>query len=190
MKNLKLMAGLLVVVATAFGALMVSTVHAQTSGGVAASGALNAKITISLGDTTLALGTPDPACEGNTDGTTVGEFTVYNGTSGNQGCAYVWASLTVTVKSNRAWTGDIDGADGTPTSGVSVVNSNFRYDTSAAQTTYAECNTSTALATTTSEWEATGAVGNNIYSFYHCVQLDWDDADGSIDSTITYTVSQ
>ncbi len=64
------------------------------------------------------------------------------------------------------------------------------YTTGAAPATYTACNTATALATTTSQWEAAGPVGNNVYTFRHCVVLDWDDADGSIDSTITYTVSQ
>ena len=65
---------------------LVTVVYAQESGGVAASGSANAKITITLGDTSLALGTPDPACEGNPDSTVVGEFTLYNGSTGNEGC--------------------------------------------------------------------------------------------------------
>ena len=164
------------------GGALVGVVGAQTSGGVAASGTLNAKITVTLGDTTMALGTPDPDCEGNPDATVLGEFTVYNGTTGNQGCSYIWNSLTVRVKSNKPWTGDIDGADGSPTSGVTVPNGNYHYDTA--------CSADTALATTTAQWEPSGTVGNNLYTFYHCLLLDWDDADGTIDSTITYTVSQ
>ena len=93
--------GLTAVIAAGVVALA-SSASAQQSGGVAASGAANAKITITLTDATMALGTPDPACEGNTDGTTVGEFTVYNGSTGNEGCAYVWADLTVRIKSNKA----------------------------------------------------------------------------------------
>ncbi len=183
---------ILIALALILGAVAALTgvATAQESGGVAASGSANAKITITLGDTSLALGTPDPACEGNPDSTVVGEFTLYNGATGNEGCGYVWSSLSVRVKSNKAWTGDIDGADGTPTSGITVVNGSFRYDTAAAQTSYSNCSADTTLTTTTAQWEASGTLGNTLYTFYHCVILDWDDADGSIDSTITYTVSQ
>ena len=48
----------------------------------------------------------------------------------------------------------------------------------------------TTMATTTSSFEASGVIGNNLYTFYNCVVLDWDNADGTIDSTITYTVTQ
>ena len=181
--------GLMLVVVGALLTLLVSSVHAQT-GAVSASGTLNAKITITLTDPTMALGTPDPTCEGLTDGSTSGEFTVYNGTTGNQGCAYVWGGLQVRVKSNRAWTGTINGGDGSPTSGVKVTDGNFLYNASAAVTTYASCSADTALATTTASFESSGNVGNTLYNFYHCILLDWDDVDGSIDSTITYTVTQ
>ena len=85
----------LIVLVLILGAIvgLTSVVTAQESGGVAASGSANAKITITLGDTSLALGTPDPACEGNPDSTVVGEFTLYNGSTGNEGCGYVWAAF-------------------------------------------------------------------------------------------------
>ena len=51
-------------------------------------------ISVTLGDATLDLGTPDPGCEGYSDGTTVGELTVYVGTTGNDGCAYTWDDLS------------------------------------------------------------------------------------------------
>ena len=152
----------LVVVVLVVGTLiasMAAIVHAQSEG-VSASGTAGAKITITLTDATMALGTPDPACESLSDGATTGEFTVYNGTSGNQGCAYAWNALTVTVKSNKAWTGTIAGSDGTPTSDVKVVNGNFHYDTSAPAGTYAACSADTALATTTASFEAAGVNPN------------------------------
>ena len=51
-------------------------------------------ITLTLSDTTMALGTPDLTCEGLSDGSPTGEFTVRKGSTGNEGCAYVWADLT------------------------------------------------------------------------------------------------
>ena len=175
--------GLAVVILGTFLALIATSVYAQETGGVAASGTASAKITISLSDTTMALGTPDPTCEGLGDGATTGEFTVYNGTTGNEGCAYAWDILQVRVKSNKAWTGTINGADGAPTSGVTVVNGSFRYDSSAAASTYTQCTLDTTLATTTASFEPSGLAGNNLYNFHHCVTVDWDDADGTIDST-------
>ena len=182
--------GIWVLLAAAALAAGVSVVHAQETGGVAASGTLNAKLTLTLGDTSMALGTPDPDCEGNTDGATVGEFTVYNGATGNQGCSYLWNGISVRVKSNKAWTGTIDGSDGSPTSAIKVVNSSFHYDSAAASTNYSTCADATAMATTSATWEPSGTVWNNLYTFYHCVIIDWDDTDGTIDSTITYTVTQ
>ena len=182
--------GLAAILLVSIWSVTASVVHAQEVGGVAASGTLNAKITITLDDTTMALGTPDPDCEGLTDGGTTGEFTVYNGTTGNEGCSYVWDGLQVRVKSNKPWTGTIAGSDGSPTSGVTVVTASFHYDTAAAASTYTACGSDTTLATTTSSFESSGNAGNTLYNFYHCVLLDWDDPDGTIDSTITYTVSQ
>ena len=166
----------------------VSAAVSAQSQGVSASGTSGAKITISLTDPTMALGTPDPTCEGFADGTVTGEFTVYSGATGNQGCTYVWGALTVTVKSNRPWSGTLAGADGTPTSGVTVANGSFRYDTSAPATSYSACSMDTALATTTASFEASGTQGATDYLFYHCVIVDWDDSYGTIDSNITYTV--
>ena len=190
MKRLAIGSALMVVAVGAFLTVIAGTTYAQEVGGVAASGTANAKITIALTDTTMALGTPDPSCEGLTDGTATGEFVVYNGTTGNEGCSYVWGGLSVTIKSNRPWTGTTNGSDGTPTSGVTVVGSSFHYSTSAAASTYTGCAGYTALATTTASFEASGTQGNSLYNFYHCVLIDWDDSDGTIDSTITYTVSQ
>ena len=42
------------------------------------------------------------------------------------------------------------------------LNSSFRYDTAAAQTSYSDCSADTALATTTSQWEASGTLGNTL----------------------------
>ena len=147
-------------------------------------------ITLSLSDPTLALGTPDPGCEGNFDGTVVGEFTVYNGNAGNQGCAYVWADLTVTVKSNAPWTGTIAGDDVSPTSDINIAQDSFRYDSAAAPASYVDCAVDAAVGTTTTQFEPSGTSGINPYTFSHCAIIDWDDSDGSIDSTITYSASQ
>ena len=148
-------------------------------------------ITLTLNDTTMALGTPDPTCEGLADGTPTGEFTVRKGSTGNEGCAYVWADLTVTVQSNKPWTGTIDGSDGTPTSDVTVALGSFRYDTSAAATSYTGCSVDSSVPTTPAVWEGSGLIGaNQVYTHYHCVLVDWDDSDGTIDSTITRTVQQ
>ena len=190
MKKLTAISGILAVVVGTLAMALAGTVYAQEASGVSASGTANAKITLSLTDASMALGTPDPTCEGLSDGTTTGEFTVYNGSTGNEGCSYVWDSLTVTVKSNKPWTGTIAGSDGSPTSDVTVGDGSFHYDTSAAAGTYTACGTDTALATTTSSFESSGVKGQSLYTFHHCVILDWDDADGTIDSTITYTVTQ
>ena len=147
-------------------------------------------ITLTLTDPTLALGSPDPNCQGNPSGTTVGEFTVYVGSTGNQGCAYAWDGITVTVKSNAAWSGTIVGADQAPTSDITVANGSFRYDSAGAPASYSDCSGDTQLPTTPAPFEPAGPTGINVYNFWHCVRLDWDDGDGTIDSTITYTVSQ
>ena len=148
-------------------------------------------ITLTLSDTTIALGTPDPTCEGLADGATIGEFTVYSGTTGNQGCSYVWSDLDVTVQSNKAWSGTIAGTDGSPTSGVTVPEGSFRYDVGTPTTSYAGCASNTALTTAASPFEPSGGAGDNqVYTYHHCVLVDWDDDDGTIDSTITYTVQQ
>ncbi len=147
-------------------------------------------LTITLSDTTLTLGTPDPGCQGNTDGTTIGEFTVYNGTLGGEGCAYVWDDLTVTVKSNAPWSGTIVGADNSPTSEITVALGSFRYDTAAAPASYSDCAADTALPTSPSPFEPSGVAGVNAYTHRYCARVDWDDSDGSINSTFTYSVSQ
>ena len=182
--------GLVPVLAGVLITLAVTAAHAQETGGVAASGTANAKITMTLSDTTMALGTPDPSCEGLTDGTVTGEFTVYSGTTGNQGCAYIWHSLTVTVKSNKLWTGTVSAGDGSPTSGITVAAGSFLYDTVVAPTSYAGCTADTPLTTTSATFEPSGALGRRDYPFYNCVVLDWSDPDGTINSMITYTVSQ
>ena len=190
MKKLGAISAIVAFVVGTLAMALAGTIYAQEASGVTASGTANAKIAISLTNATMALGTPDPTCEALSDGSTTGEFTVYNGATGNEGCSYVWDALTVTVKSNKPWTGTIAGSDGSPTSGVTVALGGFHYDTAAAASTYTACSSDTVLATTTPSFESSGVIGQSIYSFHHCVVLDWDDADGTIDSTITYTVTQ
>ena len=97
----------------------------------------------------------------------------------------------MTVQSNKPWTGTIDGSDGTPTSDVTVALGSFRYDTNTTPTSYTECGTDTAVPSTPTLWEGAGLIGaNQLYTHSHCVLVDWDDADGTIGSTITRTVQQ
>ena len=100
------------------------------------------------------------------------------------------SGLSITVKSNAPWSGTVDGNDNAPTSGVTVALGSFRYDTAAAATTYAECATDTQLPASPSPFESGGVTGIAAYVHRHCVLVDWNDADGTIDSTITYSVTQ
>ena len=147
-------------------------------------------IILTLSDTTLALGSPDPTCEGLANGSRTGEFTVYNGSSGNEGCAYVWDAFTATIRSNKPWTGTIAGTDVAPTSGITLASGNFHYDAVAAATSYSDCSSDTALTATPTSFESAGTTGTSLYDFHHCVLVDWDDDDGTIDSKVIYTVQQ
>src|SRR3989304_381824 len=79
------------------------------TGGVTASGTAADKITITIADATADFGTTmDAACTAAGSSDTV---TGYDGSSGNEGCAYAWkaagSGLSVTVKSNKTWNGTI-----------------------------------------------------------------------------------
>ena len=82
MKKLGAISAIVAFVVGTLAMALAGTIYAQEASGVTASGTANAKITISLTDATMALGTPDPTCEALSDGSTTGEFTVYNGATG------------------------------------------------------------------------------------------------------------
>ena len=147
-------------------------------------------ITVTLDDSTMSFSGADPDCESNPDGSSVGEFTVYHGTIGNQGCTYIWNDLTVTVKSNAPWTGTVAGTDQSPTSDITVALSSFRYDTTLAVASYSDCSSATTLSTSTSPFESAGTGGINPYTFRHCVLINWNDRQGTIDSALEYAVTQ
>lgn len=157
----------------------------DSSGSVSASGKSNAKIILTLGTSSVSLSGVDPDCAA------VSGITAYAGSSGNEGCVYRW-TVSVQVESNRAWTGTLSGTDNSnPTSEVTVGDSSF-YASTKSIDSYSDCTGATVVPDSKNPWtwESNGKKGNNSFTHYQCVIVDWDDDDGSIDSTFSYSVSQ
>ena len=159
-----------------------------SGGSYVVSGKADPEIILTLGTSSVNLSGVDPACA------SVAGTSAYAGSTGNEGCAYVW-TVSVQVQSNKAWKGTLAGVDnGLPTSQVTVANGNYHASTSALSS-YASCTGATTVpgaADPNDEWtwENSRKKGNIIGTHYHCVMVDWDDDDGTIDSTISYSVSQ
>ena len=157
----------------------------DSSGSVTVSGNTTAKIILTLGTTSVNLSGVDPDCAA------VSGIKAYAGSSGNEGCAYRW-TVSVQVESNRAWTGTLSGADdGNPTSEITVGDGSF-YASTKEIDDYSDCTGATVVPDSESAWtwESNGKKGNSNSTHYHCVVVDWDDDDGSINSTFSYSVSQ
>ena len=157
-------------------------------GNVTLSGKSNAKIVLTLGTSDVALTGVDPACA------PVSGVTGYSGSQASDGCAYSWP-ISVQVHSNRAWTGSIYGQDDdSATSDINFDGGAFRASTSDVAS-YADCGGAQIVPEGSEaddgwKFESAGKKGNTKTVHYHCVLVDWDDDDGTIDSTLSYSVSQ
>ena len=184
--RLALALGILFTAGLVLTIVLASTASAESAGGsVSASGKSNAKIILTLGTSAVDLTGVDPNC------VAVSGVSSYAGATGNEGCAYGW-SLSVRVLSNRPWTGTLYGDDNnSPTSEVTVDDGSFHASTGSIAS-YSDCSSAQAVPEVNSPWtwESSGSRGNTFATHYQCAVVDWDDADGTIDTTIQYSVSQ
>ncbi len=192
---LRIVLGAMLVVALVLAALPANPAWAL-GGNVTASGTNNAKISITIGDGSAEFGLNlDP--EGtNSDSTdTVAD---YQGSTGNQGSYYVWKStsgtgLSIEVKSNMVWNGTYaateNGGAGAAAS-MTIASGVLLFSEGSEPTTYALCSSATALTTLATAWKTSIGAGNNTYTHYYCLRVDWDDDPGTFSSTVTYTVTQ
>jgi hypothetical protein len=162
------------------------------TGTVTVSATNNAKITITIADTSAAFGTNlDPSGPASNSTDTVA---VYTGSTGNQGAYYVWKSggsgLTVTVRSNRSWNGTVQASENSGTAASMTVASGVLRWAETEPTSYSACSSATAFGTTAGTWKSNIAKGVNSYTLYYCLRVDWDDDPGTFSSTVTYTVTQ
>ena len=171
--------------------VMNTSLAGAVTGGVTASGTNNAKITISIADATADFGTNlDPAGTASDSGDTVADV---QGSSGDQGSYYVWKSggMDVTVKSNKVWNGTLAATEnGGTSSSITIASGALRYAESTEPSSYTDCSSSTAFATTSSSWKSAVSAGVSPYTHYYCLRVDWVDDPGTFVSTLTYAVTQ
>ena len=165
----------------------VSAAEESDDGSYSVSGTSNPQIILTLGTSSVDLTGVDPTCA------SVGGTSAYAGSTGNEGCAYLW-TISVQVQSNRAWIGTLTGEDnGQTTSDLRVENDSYYASTSSIGS-YSDCIGATTVPESGQEsawmWEASGAQGNISGTHSHCVLVDWDDDDGTISATMSYSVSQ
>jgi hypothetical protein len=163
------------------------------SGNVTVSGTNNAKITISVEDTSAAFGTNlDPSGPDSNSSDSVVDF---QGTTGNQGSYYVWkaggSGNTITVKSNKSWNGTVAASENTGTStSMTVASGAMRYAEAVVPTSYSDAAGGVAFQTTGQAWKSSVAKGVNSYTHFYSLRVDWNDDPGTFASTITYEVTQ
>ena len=177
-----------------FASVLTASVVGAETGGVSASGTNNAKMTVTIGDSSSDFGTNlDPEGTNSTSTDTVLD---YQGSSGNEGSYYVWKAdggtgLTVGVKSNKVWSGTAQASEnGGTSSSMTVASGVMTYSETTEPTTYAACSSATAFTTTASTWQTSVAKGSNSYTYFYCLRVDWDDDPGTFSSSITYTATQ
>jgi hypothetical protein len=183
----------MLVAALVLAALPVNPAWAA-GGNVTASGTNNAKISITIGDGSADFGTNlDPEGTNSSSADTVLD---YQGSTGNQGSYYVWKStsgtgLSIEVKSNKVWNGTYQAAEniGTATS-MTIAGGALLFSEGSEPTTYALCGSANALTTLATAWKTSIGAGNNTYTHYYCLRVDWDDDPGTFSSMVTYTVTQ
>ena len=180
--------GIVLALALVLTVALAGSVSAEgDDGSYSVSGTSNPQIILTLGTSSVDLTGVDPTCA------SVGGTTANAGSTGNEGCAYAW-TISVQVQSNRAWTGTLTGDDnGQTTSDLRVENDSYYASTSSIGS-YSDCIGAMTVPESGQEsawmWEASGAQGNISGTHSHCVLVDWDDDDGTISATMSYSVSQ
>lgn len=179
------------------GALILSLAAAipasagQGSGSVSVEATNNAAITLSISDGTADFGSNiDPlGTKSNSSDTDQ-----VHGYADVPGSYYVWRSdsgngLTVTVKSNKSWTGTVTASGNRGTSdSMSIESGVLRYST-AEPRSYFEAALLPAFGESASSFEPTGTKGIHNYTYYYALRVGWDDDPGTFESSVTYAVT-
>ena len=163
------------------------------TGNVSVSGTNNAKITITIADSSSDFGTNlDPS---GPDSNSPDSVSDYQGSSGNQGSYYVWKAAgsgnLITIKSNKAWNGMVAATENSgSSSSMTIASGALRHSEGSAPTSYSEAASATAFQTTAQSWKSSVAKGVNSYFHFYSLRVDWDDDPGTFSSTINYEVTQ
>ena len=187
------------VLLAALGALLVMVVlglpfrTAEAEQGVISVSAANAgSFTMTISDATAEFGTNlDPDCTAsNSTDSVLG----YLGSTGDEGCGYVWrsagAGVNIEVLSNSTWNGWVDATENGGTSGLTIASGSLRWVEDTEPTTYAACTSATAFTTSASVWKSSIGGGKKKYDYFYCLMVDWDKTPGTFSSTVTYLASQ
>jgi len=99
---------------------------------------------------------------------------------------------TVTVKSNKSWTGSVQAAENTGTAGMKIAGNSLRWK-SGNMSTLGDAQGGTAFSTTADNsvfGSASQPNGVNNYSYDYSLRVLWTDNPGTFSSIVTYTAQQ
>lgn len=148
---------------------------------------------ITLSDTSANFGTINPLASVSESDDVVNGF---QGKMGEEGSYYAWKSatgtgLTVTVKSNRSWSGTIRATENQGTSDtLTIASGSLRYVEGSEPTGYDDCANARVLSTSDNLWRGPEPQGISPFVHYYCLRSDWHDEPGTFLSNVIYTVSQ
>ncbi len=99
---------------------------------------------------------------------------------------------TVTVKSNKSWTGSVQAAENTGTAGMSIAGNSLRWK-SGNMSTLSDAQGGSAFTTTannTAFGSGSQGKGVNSYSYDYSLRVLWTDDPGTFSSIVTYSAQQ
>lgn len=147
------------------------------NGTVAVTGSNGAKLIFTIGNTVVSSNT--------SSGETVA-FGSIDPSGGLSGCFQGDHQVSFSIKSNRSYSGDV-GAVAATTSGHSDIPvSQLYWKRNAA----ADCTTSTAFSASGTWFGPHASTANDSFTNGYALQDLWTNTDGTVDMTLTYTVTQ
>ncbi len=163
----------------------------QGAGSVTVEATNNAAITLSISDGTADFGSNIDPMGTKSNSSDANQVVDYQESGGSY---YVWRSdsgngLTVTVKSNKSWTGTVEASKNKGTSdSMSIESGVLRYNKSEPQSYY-DAALSTPFSTSPTTFEPMGSKGVHNYTYFYALRVGWDDDPGTLESSVTYSVT-
>jgi hypothetical protein len=172
-------------------AIAIPASAAQGTGSVTVQATNNAAITIAVSDGTADFGTNIDPLGTDSNSSDVNQVVDFQDASGSY---YVWRSnggngLTITVKSNKSWTGSVVATENTGTSKSMTVESGVLRFRPTIPANYYDAALSQPFTLTSLSFEAAGTKGVHSYSHYYALRVSWADDPGTFVSSVAYSAT-
>jgi hypothetical protein len=172
-------------------ALAIPARAAQGTGSVTVRATNNAAITIAISDGTADFGTNIDPLGTDSNSSDTRQVVDFQDPSGSY---YVWRSnsgsgLTVTVRSNKPWTGTVIASENAGTARSMTIESGVLRFGPTMPSNYYDAALSQPFVLTGSSFEAAGTKGIHTYSHFYSLRVGWIDDPGTFVSSVAYSAT-